>query len=440
MSDELSQGAFDQVDDMFGIQENEAERIVAEDNTSNANPDFYRPSIDHKNAKNKTYSARGRFVPNPHDPNVHILQKWIYYMQDPEDPSRKFYVDCPSNEGKKNNIITEAYFHMYKHEYATFRNVGKQNFQRKSYWWALFNIMIDQQEPELEGKIKIFRFGNQIHDKIVAQATANEALGTQAVTIYHPFKGKDLLLHIEEENYDGGQKGVTYKNSEFDGAVTTFSLDGGKTRVPMTQEAAVEVKEFIAKESPDMSQLYYQPWDTELEDKVIVAVRNLIDDEPTFEIVMNKAYKSGALKRLHVAVENMAKRGAGVESGGSVSTDMKVDMEGAAANGIEMEEASFEGDSNDKAESPQTSSTTDQAKTEEQAPAVEQKVVQQDAPKQETPAEAKAETPAEEIDSEVDNIKAGLASEEAPTEESTEGIQFDDLDNSDINFDDLDED
>lgn len=400
----FSDAAFEEVDNMFGL-EDEATKIIKEDDFSESNPDFYRPSISHKNAKNKTYSARGRFVPNPHDPANHIVRKFIYYLPDPEFEDRNMYIDCLSNEkGKKSNIISEAYFHMYKHEYATFQQIAKKFFQRKTYWWQLFYIMIDEQDTDVEGKIKIFRYGTAIHDKIVSQATENPSLGKKATTVYHPFKGKDLLLHIGEKNYDdksGGKttKGVTYEQSEFDGDVTTFSLDQGQTRMPMTKEAAQQVQQFIKENSPDMSQIYYNPWDTETEDKAIMAVRNLIQDEKTFDLVMKKAYKSGAVERAHIAMEHIS--AASDKNTGTVSSEMKVDTEGAQNESYTEESASFTEGAKSAGEDSKSTGENAQNGTTQQS-------------KENAGASA-----ANEIDNEVDNLKAGLKSKEPVEAEKT---------------------
>jgi hypothetical protein len=146
---------------------------IAENQTESggfdADPDFYRPRLNHPNLKeSKVYKAKGRFVPNPLDGKASLISKWIYFLQDPDSsPAEgKFYVDCPSNEGKNNNIISLAYRLLKDNESVSLKRAVGDNFKRKLYNWALFYIMQDKVEPELNGKIKIFRFSKQVMGKI----------------------------------------------------------------------------------------------------------------------------------------------------------------------------------------------------------------------------------------------------------------------------------
>lgn len=286
---------------MFGFDANEAENITTdESDTYEGNPDFYRPSILHKKAVNKTYSSRVRIVPNLLDnsdnPNKHRVSKWIYYLPDPNDADKKFYLDCPSLGGLKKNIVSEAFFALREHEYQVYRQIANDHFKRKKYHWSLVYIMMDHQEPEIEGKIKILRYGKTIHEMVTKEAASDPTVGRLPVIVYHPFKGKDLILHINEKEFDN-RKMTNYGDSMFDNQISSFSFDKGQTRMPMTKEAAEQVRDFIMKESPDLSQVYYEHWDAQLEEKTIAAVRALVQDQMVFDSIMAKAYPGGKVNQ-----------------------------------------------------------------------------------------------------------------------------------------------
>ncbi len=140
-------------DNVFGGMFNMGDNaITAEDagSSESFDPDFYRTSLTHKGVKDGIYSGLGRFLPNPKDVNNSTIHKWVYYFEsDPENPDKGTYVDCPSNGGNKFNIITQAYFELKEHESAVLRGIAKQNFMRKPYYWSLYHVMKDDQQPDI---------------------------------------------------------------------------------------------------------------------------------------------------------------------------------------------------------------------------------------------------------------------------------------------------
>lgn len=246
------------------------------------NPDFYVPKVDDDKATNRIYKARIRFLPNWKDPAKSKISKFLYFIANGED---KFYVDCPSNfDAKKPNIITEAYFATWKHDTASVRQTSS-NFKRKSFYWALVQIVEDKQHPELEGKIKIMRFGNQIDKLIVKQA--EEVAGRSKVNVFNPFTGKELFLDIREKTFEG-EKQITYDESYFADERSAIMIDG--KRVVPDPSSQPQVFEYLKANSPDLSQTYPQQWDEETETKVIGAVRDLLGVPSIFNTIYKKCY------------------------------------------------------------------------------------------------------------------------------------------------------
>jgi hypothetical protein len=260
--------------------------------TRTQNPDFYTPSAGDEKATNKNYKSVLRLVPNVKDVSKSKIQKFIYFF---DTGTEKFYVDCPSNlDAKKKNIITEAYFATWKHDSATIREISKQ-FKRKPYFWCLALINEDKQHPELEGKIKIFRFGNQIDDLIVKQN--EESPGKSKVNVFNPFTGKDLYLDIRNKKIgDNDQTMTTYEDSYFGENRTTIRIDG--KNVEAKQENSALVQEFLQTNSPDLSQMEAKEWDADMENKVIETVRNLLAvDAALFNSIYMKVYGKPYFKK-----------------------------------------------------------------------------------------------------------------------------------------------
>ena len=268
-----------------------------------SNPDMFSPNFKHRNAKDGTYSARIRFVPNINDRNLSKIDKYIYYLPDASGGDQSFfYVDCPSNLGQRNNIISTAYFTLKDMEHVHLKNVAKKYFQRKQYFFSLVQIMKDIQEPDTVGKIKIFRFGSVINKMIEELEKGDPSVGKPSVKVFDLFKGRDLFLKQNEKTYDdnGTQRKMTsYDDSSFDGNSTGISFDGGETRLVLTGDSAKDtetmqkIAKYLKDESPDLNQMVAKAWDEEMTEKVIASVRNLINDEVVFNEIYNKSLHKG---------------------------------------------------------------------------------------------------------------------------------------------------
>lgn len=263
------------------------------------NPDDYAPNYKHENAKDKTYKSRIRLVPNVLKETYakfaacglkpHKVSAFKYFFDDIENPGKTFEVICPSNWGDKFNIISNAKFVTKASEIAMIRDLNDK-FTRKQYHWALAHIMADVQEPELIGKIKILRFGNQIDDKIASEAKTDPSIQKVGLNVFDPYKGKDLILILNAKTYTTSE-GVTYENSYFDSIVNSISLDNGNTRLVKTEENFKEIIEFLQRESPDLSQKLWDKDDWKKnEEKVIDTIRTIIGDEKTFQEIYQKTY------------------------------------------------------------------------------------------------------------------------------------------------------
>jgi len=289
------------------------------------NPDFYRPSLSNKNVKGGSYEARIRFLINPKNKTKTKLMKWQYYLTDPSNPDRGFYVDCPSNvkgdPKAKNNLLSQAYFTLKDSDSKVKRDIAKRYFSRKQFFWTLVQVMIDKQDEEAEGKIKIFRFGKQINDKIVMASTDNPKLKKKGVKIESIFYGKDFILIINESETDdrsGGRITITsYDKSYFDDSISSISFDGGETRIDDSNKNQEKVfmwlnglkknPDFDSSQkigesnpkyvkdpnnpgSPDLLQIEYHKWDDDLEKKIIESTKHIIADDTLFDSIYRKVY------------------------------------------------------------------------------------------------------------------------------------------------------
>jgi hypothetical protein len=280
------QEEFEEFGGIFNLtgEDYKAKEIVE---TVESDPDFYRPSIDHEKARSKKhYESLIRRVPNVHNREIQQVKKYVYYIPDPNDPTgqKHFYTDCPTNDGKK-SIVSQAYFELNQKVCDDIRlnKIARKYFLRKLYTWGLFLIKKDEFQPELEGKVKILRYGVKISEKEDQQ----EKLKNPCY-VADPFKGKDLNLIVTEVTKENGDKQVDYDKSYFEDERNSITIDG--QFVVNDKEGQKKIYEFLKSNSPDLSKVSYKPWTPEEEEKVIMSVRNLISNDIIFDKIYKKVY------------------------------------------------------------------------------------------------------------------------------------------------------
>ncbi len=286
-------------DDFGGIFDLTEEDISVDDGYGGErNPDFYGPSLKNKSVKEGYYKSKIRFVPNVNDKNLQIVPKFIYYLPDPDNAERSFYVDCPSNfhgKGSRGNILSTAFFHLKDSESKVIRDMAKDFFSRKRYYWSLIQVIIDTFEEEEEGKIKIFRFGKQVYDMLEREKTDDPKVGKKGIIPHDPFNGKEFVLWIEKKQINENRQIVSYEKSYFDDKLTSISFDKGETRLESNAENKKLIFNFLKKSSPDLSQCMPKEWDRQTEKKVIESVKSIIGDTGVFDVVYKKAYGDSAM-------------------------------------------------------------------------------------------------------------------------------------------------
>lgn len=228
----------------------------------------YKPKA--ADGKDNVYKAVVRFIPWFKNPKKSVIEKWTGWMEDPTTGKGR-YVDCPSSVGQESPL-----FRMWKKlkdsENPYEREMSKL-FSRRLNCYCLVQIVKDAQNPELEGKIKVFKFGKKLKDKI--EAELNPEIG-EPRDPFNLLKGRRFVLHItkqgEWDNYD---------NSKFDGEPYPIlhTPEGNIDLRDAMKDANVkkQAAEWLEKASPDLEEFGFKEWDettTNLVNSVIRSVSN----------------------------------------------------------------------------------------------------------------------------------------------------------------------
>jgi len=122
--------------------------------------DLYTPKPDQ--GSDGTYRSLIRFLPNVKNPRKPFVRKYVYWLEDRD--GNGFYVDSPSTVGDKCSV-QDMFFKLRNSESAVDKKMS-EGLKRREVFYALVQIVKDPQNRDLEGQVKIMKFGYKIKTKI----------------------------------------------------------------------------------------------------------------------------------------------------------------------------------------------------------------------------------------------------------------------------------
>ena len=221
------------------------------------NTEDYQVGAD--KGKGGVYQSVIRFIPWYQNPKNSIQEKWVCWLVDPVTQNGRF-VDCPSSVGKP-SLLQDMFFKLRKSD--SVQEQKKANvFSRRHNFSALIQVIKDEQQPELEGKIMVYRFGKKLWEKI------NSEMKPVVGEPHNPFdllNGKIFSLVITKV-----QEFNNYDQSKFvDKAIPLCMPDPDGKLVPIKPDTDKSVVfNFLKENSPDLSKYAFKEWDTETYDYV----------------------------------------------------------------------------------------------------------------------------------------------------------------------------
>ena len=245
------------LDDLFHPKVNMGE-------TQSSNFAEYQPSAD--KGQNGVYKSIIRFVTWWQDPQHSIVDKWVCWLVDPVT-DRGRMVDCPSSVGKP-SPLQDMFFKLRKSESIQDQKKA-EIFSRKHTYAAIIQVIKDDQNKELEGKLLIYKFGKKIFEKL--EAEKKPVIGEP----HEPFDlidGKAFALVITKvagfNNYD--------QSRFLDNKIPLLLPNEEGKLIPINRNSSREaVFNFLKENSPDLGKYGYKEWDQVVHDyvnQVIVAV------------------------------------------------------------------------------------------------------------------------------------------------------------------------
>lgn len=248
-------------DSLFGSEFTDVNKSVSTKESSySVDENLYQPKLE--DAKKGVYTALIRFIPNPTDYSKSIINKTQYFFKD-VDGENGVRVDSPESVGQR-CPIGQLRAKLWKTGIASNIEIAKKNASKENKYWSLIYIYKDPQHPELEGQVKVFRFGKKLYEKYLLASSPNELEGEEGIAANHLLFGKNLRLVVKKkEDY------VNYDDSEFS-AKKPLEIDG------VAIDNSERGRKLLAKmyaEAPDLSEYEFQPWDETQTDKVLTNIK-----------------------------------------------------------------------------------------------------------------------------------------------------------------------
>jgi hypothetical protein len=260
--------------DIFSVSVND---LDTGDRPSGGGSDLYSPKPDQ--GQDGTYRSLLRFLPNIKNPRKPFVRKFVYWLEDRD--GNGFYADSPSTVGEK-CPVQDLFFKLRNSESAVDKKMS-ESLKRREVFYALVQIVKDPQNRDLEGQIKVFKFGYKIKAKIDEELNPQFDEPTQ---VFDPFEGKNFELVLSKK---GGYP--NYDSCKFQGSRSAMTING--ENVTDTNEGRKMILDYL-KDAPDLANFDYKPWNDEQRNKVMNIISQYSSPGSSIETLTRPAPKAAA--------------------------------------------------------------------------------------------------------------------------------------------------
>lgn len=227
------------------------------------NTDEYKVSF--KDGKGGIYESVIRFIPYVVDPTKSIMSKQVSWLKNPVT-QKGMYVDDPRSLGEYSPII-DMFFKCRNTQNAQIQEFGKNHLSTKQQYAALVQIIQDVQHPDLVGKIKVFKFGKKVWDKLYNEE--HPAMGN-GVNPFHPIYGRYFYIKcISQSGFNNFDQSYFFDNKNAQNQILPSGFYYEDPTAPGQLQQVTEqsnqqaVADYLAANSPDLSKYDYHPWTAE---------------------------------------------------------------------------------------------------------------------------------------------------------------------------------
>lgn len=221
-----------------------------------------------KKGQGQVYDAVIRFIPNPEDPsNKSIVSKNTVFLKNPLT-NAQMEVDCPSTVGQP-DILQDTFFALRNSDNPVLKENSK-HFSRRQRYASLIQILSCKAEPQLVGKILVWRYGIKIHEKIYNEM--NPPMGTPR-NPFNMFVGRPFYVKCKlVSNFNNFDDSQFIDLQPQDGAlrIQVKNAQGQENWQVITQEVIAQnpdvkplVLNYLKENCPSLAPYEYHAWTSE---------------------------------------------------------------------------------------------------------------------------------------------------------------------------------
>lgn len=280
--------------------------------------DLYTPKPDQ--GTDGTYRSLIRFLPNVKNPRKPFVRKYVYWLEDRD--GNGFYADSPSTVGDK-CPVQDMFFKLRNSESAVDKKMS-EGLKRREVFYALVQIVKDPQNRDLEGQVKIMKFGYKIKTKIDEELNPQFDEPTQ---VFDPFEGKNFELVISKK---GGYP--NYDSCKFQGSRSAMTING--EAVTADDAGRTAILDYI-KDSPELANFDYRPWNDEQRTKVMGVLSQFSNPGSSIETV-TQSVSTPAPKKAEAAAAQVTETAAPTATETKTEDSSKGDDFDDFINGLDL--------------------------------------------------------------------------------------------------------
>jgi hypothetical protein len=180
-------------------------------------------------------SAVIRFLPNKEITDIPFVRLYTHSFKDPS--TQRWYIENSLSTLGLQDYIADVNRELWNTGLDENKKIVSLRKRKLNY---ISNILVikDQENPENEGKVFLFKFGKKIFDKIVSAAKPDEDLEEEPINVFDPEEGADFLLRMTiVANFPN------YDTSKFSGKKP---IAGGKKKIDEVLSACYKLEDEVA--------------------------------------------------------------------------------------------------------------------------------------------------------------------------------------------------
>lgn len=209
-----------------------------------ADDGLYKVDLSKVKDKKRGWRSVIRFLPNV-TKNGEIgesaFSRISHYVNIKEPRELSGFFDSPKNFGEP--CALSSLFHNLKNSKNAILEQKADLLNYSKYYYSYILVLEDEQQPELVGKIMIYKYGVTIKDKIASESKG-EITGTTC-NVFDLNAGKDFIL-IAKENQVGERTYPDYKMSTFKHETSSLPIYFEEKKefknAPLNEDGIIDIK------------------------------------------------------------------------------------------------------------------------------------------------------------------------------------------------------